>query len=76
MEVNNYTDWTKEEHFENLKRLNINTYSDLIGKSVYYVKPLYGLHTVIKWNPDTVEFLLDLEGSRFWSNPFRISLSE
>jgi len=64
--------FSKEEHKENLKRLNIENYESLIGKEVYYSLPIYGVHKVLSWDADNEEFLLDLDGQKFWSNPFRI----
>ena len=68
-EIENFT---KEEHKSNLTRLNINKYEDLVGQEVYYSQPGYGIHTVIKWSPSKEEYLLDLDGQKFWSNPFII----
>ncbi len=39
---------------------------------VNYVQPKYGIHKVVEWDEDKAEFLLDLDGQKFWSNPFRI----
>ena len=72
MDITNFNNFTKDEYAENLLRLSIVSHSDLVGKKVYYVKKSYGEHTVIKWNEDRAEFLLDMEGQRFYSNPFRI----
>lgn len=67
-------DFTALEHIENLNRLHIDSYFDLIGTEVYYVKPVYGKHKIISYDETKEEYLLDLEGQRFKSNPFRIIL--
>ena len=41
-------------------------------ETVYYSQKAYGEHKVVKWDEDRAEFLLDLDGQKFWSNPFRI----
>lgn len=64
------------EYKENLKRLGITDYNQLVGETVHYVKPSYGKHKVIKWDEEIEQYLLDLQGSRFYSNPFRIKLIE
>lgn len=74
MDVNNYESFTESEYKDNLDRLGVRTHESLMGKSVYYSKMSYGVHIVIEWDPDRAEFLLDLEGQKFWSNPFRITL--
>ena len=66
--------FTKQEHIDNLKRLNIENYSYLIGKKVYYVREVYGVHKVISYNEESEEYILDLDGQKFPSNPFRIKL--
>lgn len=72
LDVNNFNNFTEDEFRDNLIRLGAARHSDLIGTKVYYSKKIYGLHTIVKWNPDKAEFLLDLDGDRFWSNPFRV----
>lgn len=74
MDINNFENFTLEEYRENLHRLNIDNHSYLVGKKVYYLKPIYGEHTILEWNENTGEYLLDLDGQKFWSNPFRIYL--
>lgn len=72
IDVDNFKDFTEDEYRDNLLRLGAVSHSSLVGTKVYYSKKIYGLHIIIKWNPQTAEFLLDLDGDRFWSNPFRI----
>ena len=72
IETTNFENFTADEYRENLLRLGAVSHSSFIGKTVYYVKKGYGEHTVVEWNKDKAEFLLDLDGQRFWSNPFRI----
>jgi hypothetical protein len=72
MDITNFNNFTKEEYTENLLRLSVINYSDLVGKKVYYNKPSYGEHKVEKWNKDTGEYLLSCDGYKFYSNPFRI----
>jgi hypothetical protein len=67
-------DFTTQEHKDNLIRLGVNDYNDLVGQSVYYSREVYGVHKVIKWDDESGEYLLDLDGSKFYSNPFRIFL--
>jgi hypothetical protein len=64
--------FTKEEHKDNLLRLGIESYESLVGGEVYYSLPIYGIHKVLKWDDERGEFLLELDGQKFWSNPFRI----
>lgn len=64
--------FTVSEFTQNLKDLRINKYDELVNKEVYYSKKSYGIHTVIKWDKQKAQYLLDFEGSKFWSNPFRI----
>ena len=72
IETTNFENFTADEYRDNLLRLGVVSHSSLVGKQVYYVKPQYGIHTVVEWNNDKAEFLLNLEGQKFWSNPFRI----
>jgi len=72
VDTNNFTDFTKDEHISNLKRLGESKYSSMVGQTVYYVKKSYGEHKIIDWCPIKSEFLLSLDGTKFWSNPFRI----
>jgi len=72
IETTNFENFTADEYRDNLLRLGAVSHSSLVGKTVYYVKPQYGEHTVVKWDEDKAEFLLDLDGQKFWSNPFRI----
>jgi len=72
IETTNFENFTADEYRDNLLRLGAVSHSSLVGKTVYYVKKGYGEHTVVEWNRVRGEFLLDLEGQKFWSNPFRI----
>ena len=72
IETTNFENFTADEYRDNLLRLGIVSHSDLVGKQVYYVKPAYGVHTVEKWDADKAEYLLNLDGQKFWSNPLRI----
>jgi hypothetical protein len=73
-DVNNFENFTIDEYLSNLSRLGINRHSSLVGQMVYYSQKSYGKHMVLKWDSDRAEFLLDIDGQRFWSNPFRIHL--
>jgi len=72
IETTNFENFTADEYRDNLLRLGAVSHSSFVGKTVYYVKKGYGEHTVVEWNIVKAEFLLDLEGQKFWSNPFRI----
>ena len=72
IETTNFENFTADEYRDNLLRLGAVSHSSFVGKTVYYVKKGYGEHTVVEWNKERAEFLLDLEGQKFWSNPFRI----
>lgn len=74
LDIVNFENFSQEEYIENLFRLNINNYSDLVGKEVYYVKPIYGKHKILQWNPNKGEYLLCLDDDKFWSNPFKIKI--
>ena len=74
LDVNNFENFTEREYINNLSRLGIDNHNSLVGKRVYYSRKIYGEHKVIKWDPDKAEFLLDLDGQKFWTNPFRIIL--
>lgn len=74
VDVTNFKNYTYEDYLNNLLRLGIENYESLVGKNVYYVKPSYGVHTILEWNPSKAEYLLYLDGDRFWSDPFRINL--
>ena len=64
--------FTAQEHIENLNRLGIDSYYDLVGQEVYYVKQSYGIHTVIEYDEEKELFILELDGQKFETNPFRI----
>lgn len=72
LDVNNFDNFTEKEYVTNLERLRIASYSELIGENVWYCKKGYGEHKVEKWDADRAEYLLNLEGDKFWSNPFKI----
>ena len=72
IETTNFENFTADEYRDNLLRLGAVSHSSLVGKTVYYVKSQYGEHKVVKWDENKAEFLLDLDGQKFWSNPFRI----
>lgn len=75
LDVLNFDNFTAEEYQQNLFRLGVSNHASLVGKKVYYSNKLYGEHTVIKWDSEKAEFLLDIDGQRFFSNPFRILLT-
>ena len=54
---------------------NIIFFNILVGKTVYYYQKTYGKY-IFKWDEDEdrAEFLLDLNGQKFWSNPFIIQI--
>jgi hypothetical protein len=74
VDVKNFENFTLEEYVNNLIRLNVNNHESLVGSVVYYSKKSYGKHTIVSWDENRGEFLLDLDGDKFWSNPFRIHL--
>lgn len=74
LDVNQFENSTRDEYLSNLKRLKCDSHESIVGSWVYYSKKVYGKHKIIKWDPNRAEFLLDLEGQKFWSNPFIITL--
>lgn len=50
LDVNNFENYTADEYRDNLLRLGAVTHISLVGKTVYYVKPQYGEHKVVKWD--------------------------
>lgn len=72
IQTTNFENFTQAEYIENLARLGIVNHTSLVGTQVYYVLKQYGKHTVLKWDAVKAEYLLDLDGQKFWSNPFRI----
>ena len=72
IESTNFENFTADEYRDNLLRLGAVNHSSFVGKIVYYVKPECGIHKVVEWDEDKAEFLLDLDGQKFWSNPFMI----
>ena len=72
VDVNNFETFTVNEYRLNLIKLGILSHKELIGEFVYYSKKSYGSHKVISWDENSGEFLLELEGQRFKSNPFTI----
>ena len=75
IETSNFENYSSDEYSKNLIRLGLDSHSSLVGKSVYYSKEIYGKHSVIEWSTERAEYLLDLDGQKFWSNPFRIFIS-
>lgn len=76
LDVNNFETFSREEYQTKLNDLGIDNFNDLVGKEVYYSKKSYGIHKVIEWDSNDGEYLLALEGQRFWTNPFRIKQIE
>jgi hypothetical protein len=72
IETTNFENYTSDEYENNLLRLGIISHSSLEGKTVYYSQKIYGEHKVVKWDVNKAEFLLELDGEKFWTNPFRI----
>ena len=72
IETTNFENYTADEYRDNLLRLGAVSHSSFVGKTVYYSQKAYGEHKVVRWDENRAEFLLDLDGQRFWSNPFRI----
>lgn len=72
VDVNNFENFSLLEYSDNLELLKINSHSDLVGEKVFYVKPSYGVHIVEKWDANRAEYLLNIDGQKFWSNPFCI----
>lgn len=66
--------FAKEEYKDAMKRLEINSFEELVGQSVIYIKPVYGEHKVLKWIPERKEYLLFTEGYKVLANPFQIFL--
>ena len=64
--------FSKEEYDKQLKHLGIENFEDLIGRTVYYIKPVYGEHKVLKWIPEKGEYLLFTGGQKVFANPFNI----
>lgn len=76
IETSNFENYSLKEFKENLIRLGAITHSSLVGKEVYYSQKIYGKHTILKWDADRAEFLLSLDGQKFWASPFTIKLIE
>ena len=72
LQCNNFDNFTKSEFIANLLWLDIECYTDLVGKRVYYMMPEYGVHKVKEWDSDRCEYLLEIDSKQFWSNPFRV----
>jgi len=72
IETTNFENFTADEYRDNLLRLGAVSHSSLVGLQVFYSNKIYGLHRIEKWDADKAEFLLNSDGHRFWSNPFRI----
>lgn len=71
-ETKNFETFSKAAYAQNFKTLNITKHTDLVGKNVYYSEFIYGLHKVIKWDSVKAEYLLELDGQRFYANPFTL----
>ena len=56
IETTNFENYTADEYRDNLLRLGAVSHSSLISKTVYYVKPQYGEHKVVKWDEDKEEW--------------------
>ncbi len=72
MDITNFNNFTKAEYVENLLRLSIVSYCDLINEEVYYSRPVYGKHKVLLWDENCGEYLISIDGHEFWTNPFRL----
>ena len=72
IETSNFDNFSPDEYIDNLIRLGALNHTSLVGENVYYSKKIYGVHKIIKWDVDKAEYLLDLDGQKFWTNPFRI----
>ena len=70
--MDSFEEFTICDHFKNLKRLNISNYENLIGEKVFYIKKGFGEHKILKWDSKRGEYLLELYGQKFYSNPFKI----
>jgi hypothetical protein len=68
----NTSTFTLEEYAECKKKLRIKEFKDLVGQAVFYSESVYGIHKVIEWDEEKSEYKLEIEGSRFWTNPFRL----
>ncbi len=66
--------FTIEEHTENLKRLGVKEYSELVRTYVFYSQPSYGKHRITGYDEVTGEYELCIGSNKFKSNPFRILL--
>lgn len=74
MDSHNFETFSREEHKALLTELGIENFSDLVGHKVYYSRREYGVHTILKWDPNRGEYLLEIDSQKFWSNPFRIKV--
>jgi hypothetical protein len=72
IDVTNFRDFSKEEYEQQLEKLGIEKFEDLVGRTVYNIKPVYGEHKVLKWFPERAEYLLFTGGNRVLTNPFNI----
>jgi predicted kinase len=68
-----FSDGSEEEYVKRLKFLGIEKFEDLVGRTVYYVKPVYGEHKVLKWFPSSKSYLLFTDGNRVVASPFHIT---
>ena len=53
IETTNFENFTADEYRDNLLRLGAVSHSSFVGKTVYYVKPQYGVHKVVKIKPSS-----------------------
>ena len=74
IDVLDFKNFSKEEYEKQLKKLGIEKFSDLIGRTVYNIKPVYGEHKVLNWFPDRGEYLLFTGGQRVLANPFTLTV--
>lgn len=72
VQTTNFENFSHAEYIDNMARLGITSHTSLVGKQVYYVNEKYGLHKVVKWDAQKAEYLLSLQGQKFWANPFTI----
>lgn len=72
LDVKNFETHTPDEYRDNLLRLGVVSHSCLIGKNVYFLHKVHGIHKVIKWDEDSGLYQLEIKGEKSWSNPFLI----
>jgi hypothetical protein len=69
-----YENFTPEEYNAQLRKLGIDNFEDLEGRTVGFIKPSYGEHKVLKWYPERKEYLLFTDGQKVLGNPFNVFL--